>query len=104
MAIENEYRQKGEEQAEPKPERSKAKTKAKEPSGEGVKKQLSGLTQRFDKKRTKTIIGIGLVLCALLFYLRFLIFLPGLPIKTVFLKNHCLPFFLKMTLNLLPIG
>ncbi|MCC6702476.1 MAG: DNA translocase FtsK [Fluviicola sp.] len=64
MAIENEYRQKGEEQAEPKPERSKAKAKAKEPSGEGVKKQLSGLTQRFDKKRTKTIIGIGLVLFA----------------------------------------
>jgi len=64
MAIENEYRQKGEEQAEPKPERSKAKAKAKEPSGEGVKKQLSGLTQRFDKKRTKTIIGISLVLFA----------------------------------------
>lgn len=61
MAVENEYRQKGEQQAE---EKNKKDSKA------GVKKErktsdnalLDRLLSRFDKKRVKTIFGIAMVL------------------------------------------
>ncbi len=61
MAVENEYRQKGEQQAE---EKIKKDPKA------GVKKErkasdnalLDRLSNRFDKKRVKTILGIAMVL------------------------------------------
>ncbi|MDR0802864.1 DNA translocase FtsK 4TM domain-containing protein [Fluviicola sp.] len=61
MALENEYRQKGEQQTE---EKSKKNLKA------GVKKErkptdnvlLDRLLNRFDKKRFKTILGIAMIL------------------------------------------
>ncbi len=61
MAVENEYRQKGEQQAE---------EKIKKDSKAGVKKErkvsdnalLDRLANRFDKKRVKTILGIAMVL------------------------------------------
>lgn len=58
MAVQNEFREKNEE----KPTEKQPKKKAAEPKGETPKTSLKNLGERFDKKRTKTIIGVGLVL------------------------------------------
>lgn len=61
MALENEYRQKSEQAAEEKIKKEpKGKsTKERKPSGNGL---LDRLSNRFDKKRVKTILGIAMVL------------------------------------------
>lgn len=61
MTLENEYRQKSEQAAE---EKTKKETKGK-PSKEGKSSDnalLNRLSNRFDKKRVKTILGIAMVL------------------------------------------
>lgn len=60
MALENEFRQKGEESISEKPQ--KKKVRATKDTSEEAAKPLRKLTDRFDKKRTKTILGIGFVL------------------------------------------
>ncbi len=64
MALENEYRVKGDEDVVEKTTKTRVKESKKTSSAEPseVKKLVGGLFQRFDKKRTKTILGIGLVL------------------------------------------
>jgi len=58
MAVQNEFRQKGEETPKEKPAPKKKAAAA--PAGERT--TLKKLTERLDKKRTKTIIGVLLVL------------------------------------------
>lgn len=62
MAIENEYRQKSEEQSEETAKKKTRKEKADKPEKEAKNPLVERLSSRFDKKRTKTIIGIGMVL------------------------------------------
>lgn len=58
MALRNEFREKSEEKPTEKPTRKKP-SESKEPV---AKKSLRQLGERFDKKRTKTIIGVALTL------------------------------------------
>jgi len=64
MAVQNEFRERGNEK--PTEKQSGGKADAKKKSGEAKsvasKTSLKNLSERFDKKRTKTIIGVGLVL------------------------------------------
>ena len=64
MALENEYRVKGaDEEVVEKPGKAKQKeSRVKSDAPLEAKKMVGGLFQRFDKKRTKTILGISLVL------------------------------------------
>lgn len=62
MAIENEYRQKGEEQIEETTKKKSRKEKPEPKEKEGKNPLMERLSSRFDKKRTKTIFGIGMVL------------------------------------------
>lgn len=59
MAVENEYRQKGEEAKEEKVSKKPRKKTVQKSGGNPI---LNRLSARFDKKRTKTILGIGMVL------------------------------------------
>ena len=62
MAVENEYRQKGEQQAEEKNNKKDSKTGAKKERRTSDNALMDRLLSRFDKKRVKTILGIAMVL------------------------------------------
>ncbi|MNU80775.1 DNA translocase SpoIIIE [compost metagenome] len=61
MAVENEYRQKGEQQAEEKNKKD-SKTSVKKERKTSDNALMDRLLSRFDKKRVKTIFGIAMVL------------------------------------------
>lgn len=62
MAVENEYRQKGEQQAEEKNSKKDSKAGAKKERRTSDNALMDRLLSRFDKKRVKTILGIAMVL------------------------------------------
>lgn len=62
MAVENEYRQKGEQQAEEKNNKKDSKAGVKKERRTSDNALMDRLLSRFDKKRVKTILGIAMVL------------------------------------------
>lgn len=62
MAVENEYRQKGEQQAEEKNNKKDSKAGVKKERRTSENALMDRLLSRFDKKRVKTILGIAMVL------------------------------------------